>query len=147
MHCDFDENMVGTDRVDTIFQLPAYVAKYFEQLKEVEECNNQITGFLAFSALMTDNRKSEYLSMKSLQFWAVYGKHLFPLLSKVALRVLSIPTSSGASEQVWCIFAFIHSKNRNRLSVERANKLVIYCNAALLDNTDHNDYFAGFEFV
>ena len=147
-NCDFDESMVGTDRVDTIFQLRAFVAKYFEQLKEVEECNNQITGFLAFFALMTYNRKLEYLSRKPLHFWAVYGKHLFPLLSKVALRVLGTPTSSAASERFWSIFAFIHSKNRNRLSVERADKLVfIYCNAGLLDNTDHNDYFADFEFV
>ena len=81
--------MVGTVRVDTIFQLPAYVAKYFEQPKEVEECNNQIAGFLAFFAVMNDHRKSEYLSMKPLHFWAANGKHSFPLLSKVALRVLS----------------------------------------------------------
>ena len=58
-NCNFDENMVGTDRVDTMFKLRAYVSKYFEQLKEVEDCNNQITGFLAFFALMTDNRKFE----------------------------------------------------------------------------------------
>ena len=79
--------------------------------------------------------------MKPFHFWADYGKHLFPFLSKVALRVLSIPTSSAASKRVWSIFAFNHSKNRNRLSVERADKLVFMdCNAVLLDNTDHNDF-------
>ena len=77
-NCNYDENMVGTDRVDSIFQLRAYVAKYFEQPKEVEGCNNQITGFIAFFfALMTDNRKPEYLSMKPLHFWSKQLRQTF----------------------------------------------------------------------
>ena len=39
-------------------------------------------------------------------------------------------------------------RNEAQLSVERADKLVsIQCNAASLDNTDHNDYLADFEIV
>ena len=42
----------------------------------------------------------------------------------------------------------IFKSKEAQLSVERADKLVlIYYNAALLDNTDYNDYLADFEFV
>jgi hypothetical protein len=43
---------------------------------------------------------------------------------------------------VWSIFTWIHSKKRNRLAMDKVEKLVyIYVNSALLDSMDKTDYF------
>lgn len=50
-------------------------------------------------------------------------------LCQMAIRVLTIPTSSAASERNWSTFAYIHDKKRNRLIPEHVLKLVyIYTN-------------------
>ena len=55
-----------------------------------------------------------------------------PELTQVAKKVLSIPTSSAASERNWSAFAYIHDKKRNRLRADRILKLVyIYSNYKL----------------
>ena len=55
-----------------------------------------------------------------------------PELCKVAVRVLSIPSSSAASEHNWSAFSYIHEKKRNRLINKRVFKLVyIYSNYKL----------------
>ena len=53
-------------------------------------------------------------------------------LTQMAKRILSIPTSSAASERNWSAFAYIHDKKRNRLTPDRVLKLVyIYSNYKL----------------
>ena len=65
----------------------------------------------------------------------------YPFLAQIALRLFTIPTSSAAAERVWSIYSFIHSKRRNRLGIQKVEKLVfIYINHCLLDNIDLNDY-------
>lgn len=44
-------------------------------------------------------------------------------LSKIAVRILSAPTTSAASERFFSKFSFIHTKLRNRLTTDRAGKL------------------------
>ncbi|OWZ03754.1 hypothetical protein PHMEG_00024459 [Phytophthora megakarya] len=52
-----------------------------------------------------------------------------PLLYDFATRVLSLPTSSAASERSWSVHSFLHNKRRNRLKPERVEKLAfIYSN-------------------
>lgn len=72
----------------------------------------------------------------------MYGKKKYPGLAKIARRVYSICSSSAAAERCWSVYGFIHSKVRNRLTEERAEKLVfIYMNSVLADNTDKELYF------
>jgi hAT family C-terminal dimerisation region len=53
-------------------------------------------------------------------------------LQQLAIKVLSIPTSSAAAERNFSTFGFIHSKVRNRLQNERVKKLVyVYGNLQL----------------
>ena len=50
-------------------------------------------------------------------------------LQQLAIKVLSIPTSSAAAERNFSTFGFIHNKIRNRLKNDRVKKLVyIYGN-------------------
>ena len=47
--------------------------------------------------------------------------------------VLSIPTSSAASERCWSVMGNVHSESRNRLTDDRVEKLVyIYFNERML---------------
>ena len=53
----------------------------------------------------------------------------------LALRILTIPASSAASEQNWSSFGYILDTKRNRLTPERATKLVyLYSNLRLISN-------------
>lgn len=45
------------------------------------------------------------------------------ILSEVAMKILSIPVSSAATERSFSSFSWIHNKRRNRLTRERAGKL------------------------
>lgn len=45
------------------------------------------------------------------------------ILVEVALRILSAPVTSAATERTFRSFSCIHSKKRNRLTSERAAKL------------------------
>jgi len=55
-----------------------------------------------------------------------------PQITKLAVRILAIPTSSAASERNWSTFSYIHDKKRNRLTDDRVLKLVyIYSNYKL----------------
>lgn len=50
--------------------------------------------------------------------------------------MFSIPTSQAASERVWSIYDFVHSKRRNRLSAEKVTALVqIFINGGILDKS------------
>jgi hypothetical protein len=67
-------------------------------------------------------------------------------LCKLACRILTIPTSSAASERNWSAFSYIHDKKRNRLTSDKVFKLVyIYSNYKLKlsqiekNNTNFNE--------
>ncbi|EGZ27068.1 hypothetical protein PHYSODRAFT_391309, partial [Phytophthora sojae] len=55
--------------------------------------------------------------------WWLVKVNKFPLLHALATRVLSIPTSSAASERSWSVHSFIRTKRRNRLKPDRMEKL------------------------
>lgn len=48
-------------------------------------------------------------------------------LSKVAVRILSAPCTSAATERSFSIQGYIHNNKRNRLSTERAAKISYIC--------------------
>ena len=76
------------------------------------------------------------LNQMPINWWNLL-KSRYPLLSSVAIKVLSIPASSAASERNWSTYNFIHSKLRNRMVIDRAEKLVyIYWNIRILRELD-----------
>ncbi|CAB4384791.1 unnamed protein product [Rhizophagus irregularis] len=67
-----------------------------------------------------------------ITWWSGNFSDSAPEFTQVAKKVLSIPTSSAASERNWSAFAYIHDKKRNRLRAYRVFKLVyIYSNYRL----------------
>ncbi|GBN46052.1 hypothetical protein AVEN_74513-1 [Araneus ventricosus] len=60
-------------------------------------------------------------SMSPLLWWrSLRGTSI---IVEVALRILSAPVTSAATERTFSAFSWIHSKKRNRLTSERAAKL------------------------
>lgn len=57
-----------------------------------------------------------------LAWWAGLCKST--ALSKVAVRFLALPTTSAAVERTFSTYSDVHSKKRNRLTNERAGKIV-----------------------
>jgi hypothetical protein len=53
----------------------------------------------------------------------LYGTET-PALQKMAIRILSLTASSSGCERNWSGFDGVHTKKRNRLTVDHLNKLV-----------------------
>ena len=64
-----------------------------------------------------------FLFLISDRWWHMFGSDT-PNLQNIAIRILSQPCSSSGCERNWSMFEHIHSKKRNRLTVERMNDLV-----------------------
>jgi hypothetical protein len=136
-----DPTMKSDDRRQAIRELKAYLVKFFADVNDQRKCHRELEAFTSSFATMGTEEKADYQAMNPKQFWAVFGNTTYPLLAQVALRVFQVPTSSAASERVWKVFSFIHSKRRNRLKPSKVEKLAyIYINAALLDELDDLDY-------
>ncbi len=56
--------------------------------------------------------------------WWILVVKRYPILSAIAHQVLSIPSTSAASERNWSSFGFIHSKLHNRLEDSKVEKCV-----------------------
>ena len=67
-------------------------------------------------------------------WWKTWGLSSCPKLMSVAMRVLAQPCSSSSAERVWSSFGHVHTDARNRMSKERAKKLVkIFFNGRMLE--------------
>ncbi|XP_059063090.1 uncharacterized protein LOC131856030 [Cryptomeria japonica] len=62
-------------------------------------------------------------SMMPDHWWNFFGPET-PNVQKLAIRILSQPCSASGCERNWSMFEHIHSKRRNRLSVEKMNDFV-----------------------
>lgn len=83
--------------------------------------------------------------MTNISWWG--GLCANKLLHKVALRVLSLPATSAATERSFSKHGYIHSKLRNKLATERAAKIVYvahnytnlkHCRTSALQELEHN---------
>jgi hypothetical protein len=134
----------GYDYVQAKTVLKQRIRLYYTEETNYLQCEKELADFLV---QMNDSElspclKEEYFSIDGKSYWSQYGRKDYPLLGRVITPLFTIPTSSAAAERVWSIFTWIHSKKRNRLLMDRVEKLVyIYVNSALLDSIDKNDYF------
>ncbi|CAI2163552.1 6977_t:CDS:2 [Funneliformis geosporum] len=72
------------------------------------------------------------ITKKPINWWKLVAKR-YPILSTIALKILSIPVTSTASERNWSTFSFINNKLRNRMLNQRVEKCVyLYWNMKIL---------------
>ena len=79
---------------------------------------------------------------KSVMQWWIADDTDWPLLRNLDIRVLSMATSSAASERNFPTFGFVHSKLRNRLSQEKVKKLV-YIKTNVVQMADSIDCYVS----
>ncbi|KAL8248797.1 hypothetical protein R6Q59_005665, partial [Mikania micrantha] len=66
-------------------------------------------------------------------WWETYGNST-PNLKRIAMRILSLTTSSSGCERNWSTFEGVHTKKRNRLDPTKLNDLVfVQFNANLME--------------
>ncbi|KAI3768319.1 hypothetical protein L2E82_18899 [Cichorium intybus] len=83
---------------------------------------------LAHSSCMVNDADFEPAS-----WWGTFGGST-PHLTKIAIRILSLTSSSSGCERNWSTFEAIHTKKRNRLETSRLNNLVyVQFNANLME--------------
>jgi Protein of unknown function (DUF 659)/hAT family C-terminal dimerisation region len=74
------------------------------------------------------------------QWWQTWGGQV-PELQRLAIRILSQVTSASSCERNWSAHDFVHSRRRNRLRVETADKLVyVFSNLRLSRKIKDIDY-------
>ncbi|XP_050374612.1 uncharacterized protein LOC126792177 [Argentina anserina] len=71
------------------------------------------------------NKRDQKFSSFTADWWAQWG-YIAPNISRIAIRILAQTASSSACEKNWSTFALIHTKQRNRLTYQKLEKLV-YC--------------------
>ncbi|GBG68159.1 hypothetical protein CBR_g2710 [Chara braunii] len=77
--------------------------------------------------------------MHAAMWWEVHGRQQ-PRLQMIAKRVLGMWSTASPCERNWSTHDFIHTKRRNRLSVESVEKLVfIHWNLELLSASRRTD--------
>jgi hypothetical protein len=57
-------------------------------------------------------------------WWENFGAKEWPWLAKAAVRLLAMHATSCAAERNWSLWGSTFVKSRNRLAIDRANKLI-----------------------
>lgn len=108
--------------------------KFVDCLQQLRAYRNR-TGIFS-EPTITDAAKR----MGAHAFWECCGASV-PELRSVAMRTLSQPCTSSASERNWSAYEFVHSKKRNRLSSQRCNDLVfVFTNLRLASKLSSDLY-------
>ncbi|KAF1329289.1 hypothetical protein FI667_g5966, partial [Globisporangium splendens] len=128
---------VEDDIVD-IINCAVMMADRFGLLPNItgRDFHNQLVAFGLAKRSWSTDEKLKHAQFSPLDWWSLTNR--FKGVKEFATRILSIPTSSAASERSWSIHGFIHSKNRNRLTPARVDKLVfVYSNLGKNGAVDH----------
>ena len=122
-------DMIDSDQLDALFKM-----KKLAVLKGYTVDEGIVASELDNYSLLFNGSQPMVMQLIEAQspntFWQAYGRKHYPVLSKVATLVNTIPTSQAAAERVWSVYNFVHTKRRNRLFHARTTKLVqLYVNA------------------
>lgn len=110
--------------------LSAYCVKMLGEDKAIIAMNDYTTKYLrrlgSFGGTLAAKAAPQ---VPAHAWWGTYG-HSAPELQGVAVKVLAQVPSASPCERNWSDFGYVHSKVRNRLKAERAEKLVyVYRNS------------------
>ena len=98
-----------------------------------EKAKFQFASFLIQQGQFAKHHEAWTLADHPLLFWALIGPFA-PELSHLAVRVFKTPANSVPSERSFSSHNLIHDKKRNRLQVDKVDKLVfIHKNMQVLE--------------
>ncbi|XP_028074197.1 uncharacterized protein LOC114276609 [Camellia sinensis] len=100
---------------------------------EVAIIRKQISDFVSCKGVFSQPQAvNDRATMDALSWWHLYGGAA-PELYSLALKVLSQSVNTSCAERCWSTYSYIHNVKRNRLNVDRAEKLVfVHYNHRLL---------------
>ncbi|OWZ12833.1 hypothetical protein PHMEG_00013942 [Phytophthora megakarya] len=107
--------------INTKIDLLTYINHFYEK-DEVAECMDELNSFLSIYTTSSLAELNKYNGLSGLHYWWQYGLSEYPLLTAIAVRVFSVPTSSAAAEKL----AFV------------------YINRSLLAEKDKIDYIRSY---
>lgn len=137
---------IDADAVDIFTHVNKFVEARHPGLGDTAE--QEAMRFVSAMTTMTGPRKDTIMKMDAKCYWSVQGRKDYPTLYLCAKPVNEMVCSSAASERVWSIYRFIHTRLRNRLTNERVQKLAfIYINCAILDTEDDTNYMVENEIL
>jgi hypothetical protein len=73
-------------------------------------------------------------------FWQRHGKHRYPSLARVALRLLAAHSTSASTEGNWTLWGHVYTSVRTALGLEHAKKLIMFCFKDRCRVADQNDF-------
>jgi hypothetical protein len=112
-----------------IQQLVVIVVKLDNMDSEVDQFQEELSRFTSNKLKWSSADKTTFYKMPPFEWWSSVGIINYPLVSLIAQRVCTIPTSSASAERAWNIHGYICSERRGSLSNERAHMLAaIYTN-------------------
>ncbi|KAL3691192.1 hypothetical protein R1sor_004843 [Riccia sorocarpa] len=117
----------------------SHVLGYIGEMKEtwMEDVETETARILAINPKKWSEKARKNASLKTMtimEWWSLYGTIGAPNLTTVAIDVLSQPVTASACERSWSSYGQIHNPTRNRLTMDRQEKLVyIYHNARIND--------------
>lgn len=122
-HCDKEIQKGNLGAVD----------KMILDYEEAALVRQQISDFVSSKGVFAQPQAvSDRATMNSLQWWHLYGGAA-PEFYSLTLKVLSQSVNNSFAERCWSTFSYIHSCKRNRLNVQRDEKLVfVHYNRRLL---------------
>lgn len=75
------------------------------------------------------------------KWWMMNSGEYYSLLCSLSMKILEQCAANSSSERNWSMYKYVHSTVRNRLLVDRAEKLVyMFCNEKILQHIQSQGY-------
>ncbi|KAG6960351.1 hypothetical protein JG688_00009632 [Phytophthora aleatoria] len=134
----------ANDKANTTAQLREYITLFYSDSEQARRCDLELSGYILLEHNNSPERYDVFTMQTGLEYWFQYGRNDFPVLAAIAVKVLSVPTSSAAAEHVWSAYSLLWSKRRNRMTASTMEKLAFnYVNHGLLGTQDPYGYFGA----
>lgn len=88
--------------------------------KHGDDIYSELEKFLSSSEYFGD---TDIKALSPLSYWKMM-KLNYPLISKIALAYVTLPSSTASLERVFSMWAYVHNKTRNSLSELLSEKLI-----------------------
>ncbi|CAL5357051.1 unnamed protein product [Camellia sinensis] len=109
------------------------IEKIVVDQNEASLIRHQISDFVSKKGVFAQPQAvKDRATMTALSWWHMYGGAA-PELFSLAIKVLSQSVNTSCAERCWSTYSYIHNVKRNKLNVDRAEKLVfVHYNHRLL---------------
>lgn len=103
-----------------------------EVLKELSLFHRRMTNLLP-------EERSTLENLRSQSYWDVLGKPEFPALAFMATKLIG-PASAASTERIWSIYRWVHTRLRNRLSLDKIDKIAFLIINEDIVNVDYTEF-------